>query len=93
MCKTIIASIALLLACAPLGALAKTVDASLIPDGTYVAKVEKVPDARHVTILMSNGMETTVSAMRSVNFSTVKPGATMKLTIESGKVPVFGLLP
>lgn len=65
------------------------VDASLIPDGTYVAKVEKVNDAQHVTILMENGVETTVTAANSVDFGKVTPNSTIKLSLIKGKVPVF----
>jgi len=73
----------------PLCAQATTVSATLIPDGTYVAKVEKVDDAQHVTVKMSNGIETTLEARGSVNFSKIKAEDTIKLSVISGKVPVF----
>ena len=72
----------------PLYAQATTVNASLIPDGTYVAKVEKVDDS-HVTVKMSNGLETTLEAGSGVTFSKVKTDDTIKLSIIAGKVPVF----
>ena len=44
---------------APAAALAaNTIDASLIPDGTYTVKVEKVIDPKHVQVTMDNGAET-----------------------------------
>jgi len=76
-------------AAAPLCAQATTVSDSLIPDGTYVAKVEKVDDAQHLTVKMSNGIETTLEARGSVNFSKVKADDTVKVSVISGKVPVF----
>ena len=74
---------------APAAALATTVSASLIPDGTYVVKVEQVNDAQHVTVKMDNGMETTLSAAGSVNFGKVKPNDTIKVSLIKGKVPVY----
>ena len=73
----------------PLCAQATTVDASLIPDGTYVAKVEKVDDALHLTVKMSNGIETTLEARTGLSFSKVKADDTIKLSVISGKVPVY----
>lgn len=76
---------------APFTALAaNTVDASLIPDGTYTVKVEKVVDAKHVTVVMDNGTETTLSAGRdSVDFSKVKPDDQLKLSLIKGSVMVY----
>lgn len=74
---------------APSFALAATVDATLVPDGTYVVKVEKVQDAQHVLVLMDNGVETLLSAQGSVDFSKVKPAATIKIALIKGKVPVY----
>ncbi len=68
---------------------AATVDASLIPDGTYIVKVEKVPDTQHVMVAMNNGMETTLAATGSVNFGKVKPHDTLKVSVIKGKVPVY----
>ena len=74
----------------PATALAATIDASLIPDGTYTVKVEKVVDAKHIQVAMDNGAETTLSAGRdSVDLSKVKPGDSIKLSLIKGKVPVF----
>ena len=67
------------------------VDASLIPDGTYVVKVEKVDDALHVTVVMNNGIETTLPATGSVNFAGVKANQTIKISVIKGKVPVFAV--
>ena len=74
----------------PLAAFA-AVDATLIPDGTYVVKVEKVNDAQHVTVVMNNGIETTLPATGSVSFSAVKANATIKISVVKGKVPVFAV--
>jgi hypothetical protein len=70
-------------------AFAAAVDASLVPDGTYVVKVEKVEDAQHALVMMDNGVETTLVATGSVNFSTVKPNDTVKISLIKGRVPVF----
>jgi hypothetical protein len=67
------------------------VDASLIPDGTYVVKVEKVNDAQHLTVVMNNGIETTLAATGSVSFSSVKANETIKVSLVKGKVPVFAI--
>lgn len=67
------------------------VDASLIPDGTYVVKVEKVDDAQHVTVMMNNGIETTLPATGSVNFAAVKANQSIKISVVKGKVPVFAI--
>jgi hypothetical protein len=74
---------------APIASFAATVDSSLIPDGTYTVKVEKVVDIFHMTVLMDNGMETTVVAGGSINFSPIRPSETIKLSLIKGKVPVF----
>ncbi|HEY8314831.1 MAG TPA: hypothetical protein VIG51_11785 [Candidatus Baltobacteraceae bacterium] len=74
---------------APVAALANTVDATLIPDGTYIVKVEKVADSRHILVKMDNGIETTLSAKGSVDFSKVKSNDTVKLSVTGGKVPVY----
>jgi hypothetical protein len=68
------------------------IDASLVPDGTYVVKVEKVDDAQHVTVLMQNGVETTLAAASgSVDFSKVKANETIKVSLIKGKVPVYAV--
>jgi hypothetical protein len=75
---------------APATALAATVDATLIPDGTYTATVEKVTDAKHVTVKMDNGMETTLTTNRpNVDFSKVKPNDQIKLSLIKGMVAVY----
>ena len=76
---------------APAAALAATVNASLIPDGTYVVKVEQVQDAQHVTVKMDNGMETTLVAAGTVNFGKVKANDTIKVSLIKGKVPVYAV--
>jgi type 1 fimbria pilin len=74
----------------PATALAATIDASLIPDGTYTVKVEKVVDAKHIQVAMDNGAETTLSAGRdSVDLSKVKPGDSIKLSLIKGEVMVY----
>jgi hypothetical protein len=76
---------------APSIAFAATVDASLVPDGTYVVKVEKVEDAQHATVLMDNGVETTLTAIGSADFSKIKANATIKVSVIKGKVPVYAI--
>lgn len=69
---------------------ANTVDASLIPDGTYNATVEKVVDGKHITIKMQNGVETTVTTnRRNVEFSKVKPNDQIKMSLIKGMVAVY----
>ena len=91
MCKTI-AMIALTAALtAPVAAsAANTIAASLIPDGTYTATVEKVMDAKHILVKMDNGIETTLSTRRSnVDFSKLAPNDNIKLSLGQGLVLVY----
>ena len=76
---------------APAFASAATVDPTLVPDGTYVVKVEKVQDAQHATVLMDNGVETTLVAQGSADFSRVKANQTIKISLIKGKVPVYAV--
>lgn len=82
---------AMILAClAPAAALATSIDASLIPDGTYTVKVEKVLDSKQMLVTMDNGAETTLSAGRdSVDFGKVHPNDQVKLSLIKGKVMVY----
>lgn len=74
----------------PMAALAgNSVDASLIPDGTYTVKVEKVEDAQHIVVKMDNGVETTLSPSTGKTFDKIKANDSVKLSIIKGKVPVF----
>lgn len=72
-----------------MSALAGTVDASLVPDGTYTVKVEKVQDAQHIVVRMENGIETTLSAKGSIDFSKVKNNDMVRVSVISGRVPVY----
>lgn len=75
---------------APATASAATVDATLIPDGTYNATVEKVADAKHMTVKMENGVETTLTTNRpNVDFSKAKPNDQIKLSLIKGMVAVY----
>ncbi|GAC1501090.1 MAG: hypothetical protein NVS1B14_05350 [Vulcanimicrobiaceae bacterium] len=66
------------------------VNAELIPDGTYTVKVQKVLDARHVSVVMQNAVTTTLAAgRRSVTFNKIKPKDSLKVSISRGKVLVF----
>jgi hypothetical protein len=80
-----------LLALAPSMASAGVVDASLVPDGTYTAKVEKVQDAQHALVMMQNGIETVLVAQGSADFSKCKANDTIKISIIKGKVPVVAI--
>ena len=69
---------------------ANTIDSSLIPDGTYTVKIERVVDGKHITVTMDNGAETTLSAGRdSVDFGKVKVGDSVKLSLIKGQVMVY----
>jgi hypothetical protein len=71
-------------------AAANTVDATLIPDGTYTVKVERVLDSKHVVVTMDNGAETTLTAGRdTVDFSKVKQNDQIKLSLIKGNVMVY----
>lgn len=75
---------------APATASAATIDATLIPDGTYNATVEKVADAKHMTVKMENGVETTLTTNRpNVDFSKAKPNDQIKLSLIKGMVAVY----
>ena len=91
--RTLPALALLLLTClaAPVAALAgNTIDSSLIPDGTYTVKVEKVVDPKHILVTMDNGAETTLGAGRdTVDFSKVKPNDQIKLSLIKGNVMVY----
>ncbi len=74
----------------PAIALANSIDASLIPDGTYTVKVDKLVDGKHIQVTMDNGAETTLSAGRdTVDFGKVKPGDQVKLSVIKGAVMVY----
>ena len=69
---------------------ANTIDATLIPDGTYTVKVEKVVDSKHIQVTMDNGAETTLPGGRdSVDFGKVKAGDQVKLSLIKGQVMVY----
>ncbi len=76
---------------APVTALAATISAALIPDGTYVVKVEQVQDSQHLTVKMDNGMETVLTAAGSVNFGKIKANDRVKVSLIKGKVPVYAI--
>lgn len=78
-------------AAAPAIAAAAAIDASLVPDGTYVVKVEKIEDAQHAMVLMQNGVETLLVTQGSADFSKVKASETIKITLIKGKVPVLAV--
>ena len=86
-----LAGMLLVAAIAPVAASAAPIDPSLVPDGTYVVKVEKVQDAQHALVMMNNGVETTLVATGSVNFASVKSNETLKVSLIKGKVPVYAV--
>jgi len=74
----------------PSVAMATAIDSSLIPDGTYTVKIDQVVDAKHIKVTMDNGADTTLSAGRdTVDFSKVKPGDSVKLSLIKGQVMVY----
>ena len=69
---------------------ATTIEAGLIPDGTYTVKVERVVDGQHLVVTMDNGAEATLAAGRSnVDFSKIKPDDQLKLSLIKGSVMVY----
>lgn len=75
---------------APTSVLAASIDASLIPDGTYTVKVNKIIDAKHIDVSMDNGSEATLSSTRdTVDFTKIKPGDQVKLSLIKGQVMVY----
>lgn len=74
----------------PIVASAATIPAASIPDGTYTCVVDKVIDATHILVSMENDEQTTLTSGReSVDFSKVKPGDKLKLSLGKGEVLVF----
>ena len=86
----LISALFALAALVPSTAMAALVDASLVPDGTYVVKVEKVEDAQHLLVMMQNGVETTLVA-QGIDFAKVKANNTLKVSLVKGKVPAFAI--
>ena len=76
------------LAVLPIASPATMVDPSLIPDGTYVVKVEKVLDSMHLQVLMDNGVETTL-ASKNRPFDNVKANDSLRISLIKGLVPIF----
>jgi hypothetical protein len=74
----------------PAVALAASIDPSLIPDGTYTVKVNKVIDPSHIAVTMDNGTQATLQGGRpSVDFSKIKDGDQVKLSLIKGQVMVY----
>ena len=76
---------------APVATLAATVDATLIPDGTYVVKVEKVQDPQHALVMMQNGVETMLVGRSTIDFTKAKTNDTLKISLIKGVVPVYAI--
>ena len=63
-------------------AIAAKVDAKLVPDGTYGAKIERIRDGTHVTMLMENGMEVdAIAARHTVTFTPDLADAKVKVSL------------
>lgn len=88
--KFLVAALFSSLVSMPVIASAAVIDPSLVPDGTYVAKVEKVVDASHLLVAMQNGVETTFTPT-SGSFNNVKANDTIKVTLIQGKVRVYAV--
>lgn len=82
-------TVAALLFCCTTFAPAAVVDSNMIPDGQYVVKVERVEDSHHMLVLMSNGVETVLTARGDVDFSKLKPNDSVRIALVKGVVPVF----
>ena len=89
MSKVLVSAVFAAVSLVPSLAYAASVDAALVPDGTYVVKVEKVQDRAHALVMMQNGVETTLVAAGSVDFSKVQANQTLKVSVIKGKCPVF----
>ena len=89
--RSVLMTACVLAALVPTVASAAVVDATLVPDGTYTVKVEKVQDAQHALVMMQNGVETMLVAQGGADFSKVKANDTIKVSIIKGKVPVLAI--
>jgi hypothetical protein len=88
--KTILASLLFAASAAiPAAAFATTVDATMIPDGTYTVKVEKVQDPKHVLVMMQNGIETMLAARDATNFGSLKANQMVTISVVKGEVPNY----
>jgi len=68
-------------------AIAAKVDAKLVPDGTYGARIERIRDGAHATMLMENGMEVDATAARdTVTFTPALANAKVKVSFVEGQV-------
>jgi|SRR5579862_7610456 len=69
---------------------ANSIDAKLIPDGTYTVKVIAVIDAKHVSVAMDNGAQAMLAAGRdNVDFSKIKANDQVKMSLIGGAVMVY----
>jgi len=74
----------------PASVAAATIDASLIPDGTYTVKIDKIVDAKHVAVTLDNGAQSTLTAGRdSIDFGKTKAGDQLKISLIKGNVMVY----
>ncbi|MBV8748358.1 MAG: hypothetical protein JO103_01455 [Candidatus Eremiobacteraeota bacterium] len=90
----LLSSIALAAALAtPAAALAAdvTIDASLIPDGTYTVHVDKVVNAQHILVTMQGTMKTDLASGKAdVTFTDkVKANDDLRIVLAKGKVLSF----
>ena len=68
--------------------------AASIADGTYTATVVTIIDAKHITVKLSNGSQTTLSTARpNVDFTKAHPNDHIKLSVISGLVAVYAVSP
>lgn len=71
-------------------AAANTIEAKLIPDGTYTVKVIQVMDAKHMLVALDNGAQSTLAAGRdTVDFTKIKASDRVKLSLIGGAVVVY----
>lgn len=78
---------ALLFAAGMSPAVAAKVDAHLVPDGTYGARIERIRDGAHATMLMENGMEVDATAARhTVTFTPALANAKVKVSFVEGEI-------
>jgi len=66
---------------------AARVDARLVPDGTYGARIERVRDGAHATMLMENGIEVdAIAAPHTVTFTPDLANVKVKVSFVEGEI-------
>lgn len=80
-----------LLALAQANVRAALVDPSLIPDGDYKVTIERVLDDKHILVRMENGIESRLSAAKTLTFDGAAASKAARIFIYKGTVITFKL--